>query len=93
MHIIIFHVQVQRQLEGQLVMFEAQINSCAPEIKDEVRKQLQAVTLSWAGSRQQNGFQNSTVDVYTTKLLEILTEGKTEHPQAFSEMQIELFYF
>ena len=79
-------LQVQRQLETQLVLFEAQMVSCAPEIKEAVRQELTKVTLKWIGTRQENELTNGAVDGYTGHLLRILTEGKTEHPEVFNQM-------
>ena len=45
-------------------------------------------TLKWNGTRQRNGLNKTAVDGYTNQLLQILTEGRTQHPEVFYQSYV-----
>lgn len=73
-------------LEAQLLLLESQLKTCRSEIRNKVKDDLLKQTYQWNGERQDHKLPNDhRTDHYVTKLVEIITDGSTSHPDKFRQ--------
>ncbi|XP_076082415.1 uncharacterized protein LOC143053494 [Mytilus galloprovincialis] len=75
--------EIQRQLETQIFILEDQLHTCDISIREEVKQDLQHLTIQWIGHREEEKVPKNDADTFAGKLFEILSKGSTSHPAEF----------
>ncbi|XP_052086064.1 uncharacterized protein LOC127723458 [Mytilus californianus] len=75
---------VKRIVEAQLLMLETQIKSCRDDVRDNVTQQLKDSTMEWCAERHDKQLStDSYTDKFAGQIYEILSRGRTTHPEDF----------